>query len=447
MWKRIIFGLGVTVVLVLLIVLAVRGHYTEQVVRLSDGRVFHIEAVTYGTQHVVGWNDWWNVPLRKILPNSAIQFLTPAKGQSRQTTATPALIIWVYARDAATSRYVDCQGVRAALVDESGDVYPANGLAHGAFSKGFNRQAYTFEVFPRSAATLKLQLEPRRSREPSTILIPNPGRAASSNSLKPEALPVTRKVENLDFTLESLTIQTNGGPGREWEALSLHWAPVFSLKEGFKPATNWESPEWVAEDSLGNRGQTLGLHQPVLKFIGTVYPKPEAVTDETRIWRLPVARLPTTTNGIQWNTNIVVRGRSITVFGLFPPGSYTFSEGQLTNLPSGSMSGNGWTGLSQQVFPGKWKSWATHGSTHYTVFLRSSGGKADQRVAVGLRRKQTQGAQTVWTESKSSGDNVRAYVFEEPIDDAQEVELEVILLEPVHAEFVVHPDLERLSAR
>jgi len=384
--RWLLIGLLVGVV-TLLVMLAVSSSTEQKKVRLSDGRLFHIEAVTFGTNHVVGVNDWWLVPLRKVLPNSVIQFLTLAKGQSRQKTDSQAVVVWVYACDAATGRYVDCQGVRASFVDEQGDVYPPNGLAHDGFSKGFNRQAYTFEVFPRRSAQLTLRLSPEHSDETSTVLIANPCRRNPDIPWRSEALPAVRRVDHLEFRLESLAIQTNGGPQTPWVALSLHWQPVFKLSVDGTPATNWEMPEWEAEDATGNRGQTLGLHEPVLKFMATVYPKPEAVSDPADRWRLPVPSLPTTAPGLQWNTKRVLKGVPITIIGLFPPGSYTFSEGQLTNAPSGSgaMQGCGWTGMSRQVFPGKWNSWATHRATNYTAFLRWPESKANQRIAVGLR--------------------------------------------------------------
>src|SRR6266853_627773 len=149
MLKRILAVAAVGIVLVLAISLTVRGLTPQKQILLADGRLFHIEAVTFGTNHVVGFNQWWLVPLRKVLPNSVVHFLTPAKDQSRQTTGSEAVVVWVYASDPATGKYVDCQRVGASLVDERGDIYPPNGLAHGTFYKGFNRQAYTFEVFPR----------------------------------------------------------------------------------------------------------------------------------------------------------------------------------------------------------------------------------------------------------------------------------------------------------
>ena len=158
---------GVGIVLTLLVKLMAPGTAEQRQVRLSDGRLFRVEAVTFGTNHVVGWSDGWLVPLRKILPSAAVQFLTPTRGQSRQTTDSPTLVVWVHARD-ASGKYVDCQGVRASFMDDQGDVYPANSYANGSFSKGFSREAYLFQVFPRRSAQLKLQLAPWRSEKTST---------------------------------------------------------------------------------------------------------------------------------------------------------------------------------------------------------------------------------------------------------------------------------------
>jgi hypothetical protein len=447
MVKRVLFVAmtvaGAGMFLALLVKLMALGPAEQRQVRLSDGRLFRIEAVTFGTNHVVGWGDGWLVPLRKIMPSAAVQFLTPTRGQSRQTTDSPTLVVWVHARD-ASGKYVDCQGVRASFVDDQGDVYPANSYANGSFSKGFSREAYVFHVFPRRSAQLKLQLAPWRSEKTSTLLIANPCWRTAVAVWTPETLPAIRRVEEVEFRLESLAIQTNGGPQSAWEPLSLHWRPVFSLSAGGAPATNWTTPEWEAEDATGNRGQTLGLHEPMLKFITTTYPQPEAVNDEARRWRLPVANLPTSPQGVQWNTNRVLRDASVTVIGLFPPGAYTFSRGQLTNPPS-PMRGNGWTGLSQQVAPGRWRKWATFGTTNFTVFLRWPVGKADQRLAVALRDRQ---GQVCWTQCRRSegADGVFALVFDTPLEAAQDVGLEVVLLEPLHGEFVVRPVVGRLPS-
>jgi hypothetical protein len=100
--------------------------------------------------------------------------------------------------------------------------------------------------------------------------------------------------------------------------------------------------------------------------------------------------------------------------------------------------------MSQQVAPGRWRKWATIGTTNYTAFLRWPVGKAEQRLAVGLRDGQ---GRVTWTQCRRSegADGVFALAFDTPLEAAQEVSLEVVLLEPLHAEFVVRPGLERLS--
>lgn len=438
--KRVLLLATAGVILSLLVIVILRGTAEPARVLLPDGREFCIEAVTFGTNHVVGWNDWWLVPFRKILPQSAVQLLTPTRGQSRQATGQPALVVWVYARNAA-GKYTDCQRVRASFIDESGDVYPANGNANSAFSGGFSREAYIFTVFPRRLRQLKLSLSPFRSQETATVLISNPARNEGLAHWRPESLPATHRTGGIELRLESLVVQTNGGPQRWWEPVSLHWQPLFTLKEHGQPARGWQEPEWTAEDPTGNRGQTLGLHEPVQRFIATVYPEPDAVGQEARQWMLPVARLPTTPQGFVWNTNRVLEGASITVIGLFPPGAYTFSQGQLCTPPGGVSSMRGWTGLSKQVLPGKWQYWATHGATNFVAFLRWTAGKDSPRIAVGINYRQGQLSSTQWAHPEPGG-QVTAFNFDPLPPDAVEIGLEIVLLKPLQTEFIAQPPLD-----
>lgn len=422
------------VLIVLLAVLALwwRADKTPDL-RFADGHVFRIEAVSYGTNHVVGINDWWNVPLRKILPNSFLQHLTPERGQSRDDTTEPALVVWVHAVDAATGKYVDCQGVQASFVDKQGDVYPANSTGHGSFGGGFNRQAHTFYAFPRRPERLKFQLTQwGGAKETLSAWIKNPARQTVPPVWTAENIPAAHRVGEVEFRLESLEIHTNGAPDKYWETPSRHWQPVFRLTQAGQPAAGWEAVAWEATDPTGNRGQTLGLHEPVQKFIATTRPKPAAVTDEASRWQLPPVSLPTTTNGVQWNTNRVLRGASVTLLGLFPPGTYTFHEGRLTEATAKTNPMPGWTGMSQQVSPGKWKHWRSCCTTNHVVFLGFAAATPEQRVAVGLGDEQ---GQVTWPAAQTGGD-IRSFSFEPP-SGAQRVAVNVVVLEPARTEFTV----------
>jgi len=76
MRKRVLLSATAGVILISLIAaLIFWGRNESKEVRLADGRLFRIEAVTFGTNHVVGRGDGWLFPLWRILPTSVIQFL------------------------------------------------------------------------------------------------------------------------------------------------------------------------------------------------------------------------------------------------------------------------------------------------------------------------------------------------------------------------------------
>jgi hypothetical protein len=110
MRRRLLLWTSAGLILVLLGFLIFFRNGERVEVRLSDGRLFRIEAITFGTNHVVGWSDSWLVPLRKIFPARWIQFITPSRGQSRLSTECPALVVWVHALDESITKQVDCQG-------------------------------------------------------------------------------------------------------------------------------------------------------------------------------------------------------------------------------------------------------------------------------------------------------------------------------------------------
>jgi hypothetical protein len=175
------------------------------------------------------------------------------RGRSEVTSEEPALVVWLYARDGQSGKFVDCQGLRAALIDEHGDVYPATRSGWHGLGYGFNRQAWTFLVFPRRSATLELQLGSWRSEEHHSVAFRNPAPPPPAPAWTPESLPAVRRVGDLEFTLESLVIRTNGGKERYWEPVSRHWEPGVRLTANGSAAEQWEPLAWQAEDPTGHR--------------------------------------------------------------------------------------------------------------------------------------------------------------------------------------------------
>jgi hypothetical protein len=132
-------------------------------VEFADGRIIRVEAVTYGTSHVVGRSASWVGPLRKVLPSRLATVLISSREQSRLETEIPSLVVWLHAFDPEKQIYLDSQGLQIMLVDEHRDVYPSNSSAHFSFGSGFNRQAHVFAVFPRRPSKLNLHLKPWRA--------------------------------------------------------------------------------------------------------------------------------------------------------------------------------------------------------------------------------------------------------------------------------------------
>src|SRR5436190_617728 len=81
-------------------------------VRTSDGRIFQIEAVTFGKAHQVGTQSILNERFGRWMPQKVRQLLEPERPRSRMHFEEPALVVWLTAIDPATGKHVDCQGVR-----------------------------------------------------------------------------------------------------------------------------------------------------------------------------------------------------------------------------------------------------------------------------------------------------------------------------------------------
>jgi hypothetical protein len=62
MLKRVLLVAGSGVILAFFVFLIVRARAEHPEVLLSEGRRFQIQAVAFGTNHVVGWDDSWLAP-------------------------------------------------------------------------------------------------------------------------------------------------------------------------------------------------------------------------------------------------------------------------------------------------------------------------------------------------------------------------------------------------
>jgi hypothetical protein len=402
---------------------------------LGDGRIFQIEAVSFGTNHQVGVQSilferfglWMTPQLR--------EFFGPKVPKATITRRAPALVVWINALDETYLTNVDCQSVRMELRDVEGNVYSEN-QPNWFGGEKFWRVGHVFEVFPRHEPELKITLASWRGSNSVTFTVPNPGMTPAKD-WKGEAPPVRKREGAYEVVLRSLTVKTNGG--EYWKGASAYWEPQFELwKQGEQLKQGW-TLEWSAEDAWGNRGKELGTTKPVLKFQASYFPSATNEANAVLVTNTPVAEVGA---GSQWwNFAAPVGTNRVELLGLFPAGVHTFSDGEyLTNPPikfAATMGGapSGWVGGSRRT-PLRVEEYRAHYSDVPVIYARVSDPKNADRVAMRVRDAESGRTYVAEPEPQGAAGNILVYLVKVP-KEVRKVSAELVFLPPVRAEFFV----------
>jgi hypothetical protein len=102
-----VVGLALLLTVVVLILNeAPKGPLAE--VAVDDGRIIVVEAITYGTNHVVGNASLLVERLGPWMPKRLRDFLSPKVPRTSLTTDPGMLVVWLNALDANSRTNVDC---------------------------------------------------------------------------------------------------------------------------------------------------------------------------------------------------------------------------------------------------------------------------------------------------------------------------------------------------
>lgn len=409
-------------------------------VPLADGRIFQIEAVTYGTHHAVGRDATLYKRLGSVLPRGLSARFQPREARNEIHTAHPSLVVWVNALDSVTRTNVDCQAVRVELGGADGEWFGEHTRSWFG-GAGFWRVGHVFYVYPRHLTNLAVRITPWKTNAPVETVIPNPAPAI----LQPwTGLPLPQEAGTNGFAvrLAGLTLRTNHGQPRYYQTATLFWDPTWQILKDGKPVTGWQEPVWIAEDSTGNRGEHLGSRAPVLRYSVICYPSSTNQDIAEVVTRLPAVDLSALTNAVATHQTFPSSVGEIRFVGVFPPSGmrgYAFSEGEFDPThPMGSVSGgapSGWTGSGGFVNPIREKWYHGHYTPWPTFYLRAHLTNTAARLGVRLRdaqgnliatRMEPQGTRTgIWPYLASDATNLTA------------VTPEIVLLRPLEAAFDV----------
>jgi hypothetical protein len=409
-------------------------------VQVADGRIFVIEALTYGTNHAVGhasalverFGPWMPKPLRDLL--------SPKVPQTSFTLSQPALVVWVHALDGLARTNVDCQGIRLEFEDEHGDLWGQRRSGHHSFEGHFNRGYHVFEAFPRKAGQLTLNLTPWRGSNPVSVTLPNPHPTRAENW---SGLPVPQILltNGIEIVLAGLSARTNGAPDRYWETPSRYWAPEWKLERGGEPASGWQDAEWEAFDPHGNRGQFLGLNQPVLRYRVSYQPYATNAEATTPLVALPPAALDAMATNSIWLRTSRVESIEVVATGLMTTRMNFFTDGvyqRVAPVPIGPTRGGaptGWVSSSKRVSPVKVVTHRGHYADRPVVYLQCADPELAKRLGVRVRDEQGR----LWPttrETQGNPDGIIPFMLDVP-PEVTNVVAEIVRLNPVGAEFTV----------
>lgn len=419
---------------------------------LGDGRILQIEGVTYGVKHRIG-SDSILKRFAPWLPSRWHPYLGLERRANDITLDHPGLVIWVNAVSEKYGTNVDCQGIRMEMEDKQGDLF---GESTRSWFGGqtFWRVGHVFNCYPREERELVVHVTPWQKGQKAMARISNPQPSQPANWAG-KGMPQSEKVGPFEIRLSNLVTHTNGqGKKSYYETATRYFEPVFEVFENGQPAEGWTKPEWSAESPNGNRGQFLGVHQPVLRFTSVIYPTVTNVRAAQLIVSLPQVNVATMTTNQWWNSTNSYGANTVVVLGMFQRGTHSFSDGiyesssSTVNGPRGGAP-SGWTGQSRQINPLQMKRTDSHYTPSPTIYVQVKSMQADPRVQhsegdssaedpgrLAIRLRDDQGF--YWL-AKSEGpvQGIQPFLLQLP-SEVTNVVAELVLLKPLKAEFFVN---------
>jgi hypothetical protein len=260
--RKIVFGLAVLAFLLLLLASVLflteyrKGHPS---LRLKDGTLVELEAITYGTNHVV-WHGTLFQRLLRWLPTDRVpkRFLN---GLIPRTFNTPtnANVVWLHLSGP------DCE-FKAGITDTNGFGAFQSGLENAGISpqdRGSSLRPIVLKDWPRPAPEIAITFFEQLEREEKPIgrlSIKNPSRHLVS-PFTAEPVPAKRKNGDLDVALFSLEVLPKGEAfdtrvGRYWACRAR-----FQIFEEGATNRDWVVHSMSLADSGGNRRRATGVRE------------------------------------------------------------------------------------------------------------------------------------------------------------------------------------------
>lgn len=363
----------------------------------------------------------------------ALKYIEPKRPRSETMSDGDSLVIWGHSRlSVREDGTAGLLGHRIVIVDSSGRVWPAAAQRFFYPRNGFARTATVFDAYPRWEEELRLGLTYVEGGEPVWVSIRNP-RVNRPEEWEGESLPASQRVGDYTILLSRLVNQ-NTGPRFDASNTNRYWEPVVHVVRSNNLAWGWEKPVWQMIEATGNHGPQIGLEPETLRYRFIFMPKPANLDATIPLVTLSPCWLEEGRQSETWNLTTSIQGQTVNVLLLSFEPKNTFADGILQPDPTTepTLLPVGWTTMGVGAVR-----WNTHSTRQPTIYLHTRDEDLGRRLGVRLRDDRGR-LHSATPDPAGPRDGIFPYLLDLPAG-VDNVTPEIVLLQPLQAEFTVRP--------
>jgi hypothetical protein len=410
------------------LVLLLQTEHSLPRVALSDGTIFQVEKVTYGTNHTYATGSSIVPTIRSMLPK-ALRNLLPRRGIVSPTTSEPAIWVWYRQIDPVTKETVQPTVRSISFKDAHGCAFRAAGNSSSGNSL-HNINCIEIPMrLPGRGPTFKLVgLQPDKEGE-FQIELSNPHRY-QPNVWRPEPFPITNKVGEAEF----VCIDVAERSPTDWERYQAH----FKVIENGIDRTDCYNIQQTIVDEMGNRSERgLCRYDLAWKLQVFFYKDHRGHFPQGSITHIPIPKLPVS-GAVHSLSNLKLNGRTNLLHGaLCGPGDYTFSNGLCIAAAPWQADWRNEAGPGASITQAN-EVQHTFRRKKLTLLLDVKGLESTAKLLVGARDNEG-----IFHPLRSLGglEHALFYEMEYPAETGEH--LEIIYQTPISVEFMIKPPLQQ----
>jgi hypothetical protein len=284
-------------------------------VRLPDGRTVRLEAVTFGTNHVLFEQTAWKKWLRPKMPRSWQNILGPQMQNISARSDSWRLVPWL-SIEASTGGSINWSNIK--VLADSGESFETRGRS-GYKHRDRSVMYPNLDVFPRRDR--HFSLTGTVDRLPWSIRVENPVHDRPIAEWTSAPMPATNHAAGLDFILPQPEI-------RIFQS-RLDFSPLLEIHRAGRRLKSDYAYSWTLADATGNRGYQLPTNEPTWQIDFTIWRNASAPWNTNEFEEFEIRRIPEAGAHEIRDIAQIINGQRIDRIWLGGPGRYEIENGNV----------------------------------------------------------------------------------------------------------------------